>query len=186
MQRGKNWILPKQRNANRFFQDSHWLEIWSNLLFSSMGPNGGIVTMDTVHVVAPLEKDGRQGYEGRNLPPTITRPLCYTWFQFQYLMTTSALVSFSHFSSQLAGPPACASSKSALVHVLRKEKRGENSKLDPCGIVTRFLQLVSVSLFNDDLCIGLFISISSWLAGPTACASSKSALVHVLRKEKRV
>ncbi len=23
-----NWILPKERNANRFFWDSHWLEIW--------------------------------------------------------------------------------------------------------------------------------------------------------------
>ncbi len=30
MQGGKNWILPKQINANRFFWDSHWLEIWSN------------------------------------------------------------------------------------------------------------------------------------------------------------
>ncbi len=26
MQGGKNWILPKQINANRFFWDSHWLE----------------------------------------------------------------------------------------------------------------------------------------------------------------
>ncbi len=30
MQGGKNWILPKEINANRFFWDSHWLEIWSN------------------------------------------------------------------------------------------------------------------------------------------------------------
>ena len=43
MQGGKNWILPKEMNANRFFWDSHWLEIWSNHLFLSMGPNGGIV-----------------------------------------------------------------------------------------------------------------------------------------------
>jgi hypothetical protein len=27
MQGGKNWILPKYINANRFFWDSHWLEI---------------------------------------------------------------------------------------------------------------------------------------------------------------
>ncbi len=30
MQGGKNWILPKDINANRFFWDSHWLEIWKN------------------------------------------------------------------------------------------------------------------------------------------------------------
>jgi hypothetical protein len=30
MQGGKNWILPKEMNANWFFWDSHWLEIWSN------------------------------------------------------------------------------------------------------------------------------------------------------------
>ncbi len=29
MQGGKNWILPKEMNANRFFWDFHWLEIWS-------------------------------------------------------------------------------------------------------------------------------------------------------------
>jgi hypothetical protein len=44
MQGGKNWFLPKEMNANRFFCDSHWLEIWSN----SMGPNGGSVAMDSV------------------------------------------------------------------------------------------------------------------------------------------
>jgi hypothetical protein len=47
MQGGKNWILPKVINANRFFWDSHWLEIWSNHLFNSMGPTGGIVAMDS-------------------------------------------------------------------------------------------------------------------------------------------
>ncbi len=26
----KNWTLPKDINANRFFWDSHWLEIWKN------------------------------------------------------------------------------------------------------------------------------------------------------------
>jgi hypothetical protein len=41
MQGGKNWILPKEINANQFFWDSHWLEIWPNHLFPSMGPNGG-------------------------------------------------------------------------------------------------------------------------------------------------
>jgi hypothetical protein len=47
MQGGKNWILPKEINANRFFWDSHWLEIWSNHLCPSMGPNGGSVAMDS-------------------------------------------------------------------------------------------------------------------------------------------
>ncbi len=43
---GKNWILPKEINANRFFWDSHWLEIWSNHLCPSMGPNVGSEAMD--------------------------------------------------------------------------------------------------------------------------------------------
>ncbi len=30
MQGGKNWILPKDINANRFFCDSHCQEIWKN------------------------------------------------------------------------------------------------------------------------------------------------------------
>ena len=45
---GKNWFLQKEMNANRFFWDSHWLEIWSNQFYPSMGPNGGSVAMDTV------------------------------------------------------------------------------------------------------------------------------------------
>jgi hypothetical protein len=52
--RGKNWILPKEINANRFFRDSYWLEIWKNHLCPSMGSNGGIVAMDSAHVVLPL------------------------------------------------------------------------------------------------------------------------------------
>ena len=47
MQGGKNWILPKEMNANRFFSDSHWLEIWSNHLFPSKGLNGGSVATDS-------------------------------------------------------------------------------------------------------------------------------------------
>jgi hypothetical protein len=43
MQGGKNWILPKYINANRFFWDSHWLEIWSNHFCPSKGLNGGSV-----------------------------------------------------------------------------------------------------------------------------------------------
>jgi hypothetical protein len=41
------WFLPKEMNANRFFWDSHWLEIWSNHFYPSMGPNGGSVAMDS-------------------------------------------------------------------------------------------------------------------------------------------
>jgi hypothetical protein len=48
MQGGKNWFLPKEIYANRFFCDSHWLEIWSNHFYPSMGPNGGSVAMDSV------------------------------------------------------------------------------------------------------------------------------------------
>ncbi len=47
MQGGKNWFLPKEMNANRFFWDSHWLEIWSNHFCPSMGPNGGSVATDS-------------------------------------------------------------------------------------------------------------------------------------------
>ncbi len=53
MHGGKNWIL----NANRFFWDSHCLEIWSNHLFPSMGPNGGIVAMDPV-AMSDQERQG--------------------------------------------------------------------------------------------------------------------------------
>jgi hypothetical protein len=48
MQEGKNWILPKETNANWFFRDSHWLEIWSNHFCPSMGTNGGSVALDFV------------------------------------------------------------------------------------------------------------------------------------------
>ncbi len=46
-QGGKNWFLPKEMNANRFFWDSHWLEIWPNHFYPSIGPNGGSVAMDS-------------------------------------------------------------------------------------------------------------------------------------------
>ncbi len=48
MQGSKNWILPKEMNANRFFWDSRWQEIWSNHFCPSMGPNWGSVAMDSV------------------------------------------------------------------------------------------------------------------------------------------
>jgi hypothetical protein len=47
MQGGKNWILPKWINVNRFFLNSHWLEIWSNHFCPSMVPTGGSVAMDS-------------------------------------------------------------------------------------------------------------------------------------------
>ncbi len=55
MQGGKNRILPKEMNANRFFWDAHWLEIWSNHFCPSMGPNGGSVASWTLftHVKVP-------------------------------------------------------------------------------------------------------------------------------------
>ncbi len=47
MQGDKNWIFPKELNANEFFWDSHWLEIWKNHLCPSTGPTGGSVAMDS-------------------------------------------------------------------------------------------------------------------------------------------
>jgi hypothetical protein len=38
MQGGKNWILPKYINANRFFWDSHWLEIRARICKSLWSP----------------------------------------------------------------------------------------------------------------------------------------------------
>jgi hypothetical protein len=37
MQGGKNWILLKDINANRFFRDFHGLEIWKNPNLSLYG-----------------------------------------------------------------------------------------------------------------------------------------------------
>ncbi len=50
MQGGKNWILPKEINANRFFRGPHWLEMWKNHLCPSIRPNGGSVAMDSASV----------------------------------------------------------------------------------------------------------------------------------------
>jgi hypothetical protein len=47
MQGGKNWILPEIDQCNRFFWESHWLEIWSNQFCPSMGLNGGSVATDS-------------------------------------------------------------------------------------------------------------------------------------------
>jgi len=41
IQGGKNWILPKEINANRFFWHFNWLEIWN----PSMALKGGSVAM---------------------------------------------------------------------------------------------------------------------------------------------
>jgi hypothetical protein len=56
MQGGKNWILPKYINANRFFWDSHWLEIWSNHFCPSMGLNGG-AWLRTLYVSRKLDME---------------------------------------------------------------------------------------------------------------------------------
>jgi hypothetical protein len=56
MQGGKNWILPKLMNANRFFWDSHWLEIWPNHFMSLHGTesNRGSVAMDSADLGSGL------------------------------------------------------------------------------------------------------------------------------------
>ncbi len=46
----KNRIFLKKINANWFFLDSHWMEIWRNHLCPSMGRNGGSITMDLAEV----------------------------------------------------------------------------------------------------------------------------------------
>jgi hypothetical protein len=56
MQGGKNWFFPKEMNANRFFWDYHWLEIWSNHFYPSMGPNGGSVAMDSAKCELRLDE----------------------------------------------------------------------------------------------------------------------------------
>ncbi len=73
MQGGKNWFLPKEMNANRFFWDSHWLEIWSNHFYPSMGPNGGSVLRgyglrETIHMTHQGEM---LRHRARRLYPTI-------------------------------------------------------------------------------------------------------------------
>ncbi len=68
MQGGKNWILPKDFNTNRFFWDSHWLEIWSNHFCPSMGPNGGSVAMDSGQRFFAVPHRTVQ-FTGRQLPP---------------------------------------------------------------------------------------------------------------------
>ncbi len=37
----QNWILPKEINANRFFWDSRWLEIWKNHFCPTYGTEMG-------------------------------------------------------------------------------------------------------------------------------------------------
>jgi hypothetical protein len=63
MQGGKNWILSKEINAKRFFWDSRWLEIWSNHLCPTMGPNGESVAMDSEgrYFIGPVERDDGAG-----------------------------------------------------------------------------------------------------------------------------
>jgi hypothetical protein len=57
MQGGKNRFLPKEMNANRFFGDAHWLEIWSNHFCPSMGPNGVSVAIDSVRLYQDRNKN---------------------------------------------------------------------------------------------------------------------------------
>ncbi len=64
MKGGKNWIFPKYINANRFFSDSHWLEIWSNHFCPSMGLNGGSVATDSVAFLVRKKSKPRE-----TLPP---------------------------------------------------------------------------------------------------------------------
>jgi hypothetical protein len=71
MQGGKNLFFPKEMNANRFFWDSHWLEIWSNHFYPSMGPNGGSVAMDSeLEFLKSLWGLGTEEEKGfRTVPP---------------------------------------------------------------------------------------------------------------------
>jgi hypothetical protein len=63
MQEGKNWVFPKEINANLFFGDSNWLELWKNHFCPSMGPNGGSVAMDSERYIGTAEEAGdRTGF----------------------------------------------------------------------------------------------------------------------------
>jgi hypothetical protein len=81
---GKNWILPKEINANRFFRDSHWLEIWTNHLCPSMVPNEGSVAMDLADSSWVIQQ--RRLYIGLLAPPCI-QP--FSWFQLSYPAKTT-------------------------------------------------------------------------------------------------
>ncbi len=50
MQGGKNWILPKELIAIRFFWDSHWLETWKSHLCPSMDRMEGAWLWILTHV----------------------------------------------------------------------------------------------------------------------------------------
>jgi hypothetical protein len=47
MRGSKKLDFGKIINANRFFRDSYWLEIWKNHLCLSMGLNGRSLAMDS-------------------------------------------------------------------------------------------------------------------------------------------
>jgi hypothetical protein len=75
MQGGKNWFLPKYINANRFFWDSHWFDIWSNHFCPSMGPNGGSVATDSVMLESLREMFSLLSWSGAI--PTQLNPLSH-------------------------------------------------------------------------------------------------------------
>ncbi len=84
MQGGKNWILPREINANRFFLDSHWLEIWKNHLCPCMGPYGGSVAMDSAETIDHGKKDIWNGHGYRQshwvrLTVTVCILFCSWW-----------------------------------------------------------------------------------------------------------
>jgi hypothetical protein len=58
MQGGKNWIFPKEVNANRFFWDSHWLEIWSNHFCPSLDSVVYLVSRRTGNGISLRKKTG--------------------------------------------------------------------------------------------------------------------------------
>ncbi len=67
---GLNRLLPKEINENRFFWDSHWLEIWSNHFCPSMGPNGGTVAMDSGYA-GPIGAEDR--HDPSHIDPVLHR-----------------------------------------------------------------------------------------------------------------
>jgi hypothetical protein len=83
MQGGKNWIFPKEVNANRFFWDSHWQEIWSNHFHPSMGPNGGSVAMDTGKTQPTARHT--EHIPGRQNPGTYLGSITYTVLRFLFV-----------------------------------------------------------------------------------------------------
>ncbi len=89
----KNWILPKEIIANRFFWDSHWLEIRENHLCPSMGPNGGSVALDSDVACSGMAEGNK--------------PVLFYFYSFHGTASLACLLLFSVVNCQRTYEPLC-------------------------------------------------------------------------------